>query len=75
VIRQMYLNVKEQLCKELEAQYVPLITDLWTSNATKAYTAHYDNWRIVSRVLQTREMPEQHTGANITSRLQIITKE
>ena len=65
----MYLNVKEQLCKELELQYLALTTDLWTSNATKAYltvTAHYidDNWRMVSQVLQTREMPEQHTGVN-----------
>jgi len=46
----MYLNVKEQLWKELEVQYVALTTDLWTINATEAYftvTAHYivDNWK------------------------------
>ena len=72
--------IKEQLCKELESQYLALTTDLWTSNATEAYltvTAHYidDNWRMVSRVLQTHEMPERHTGINIASRLQTVAKE
>jgi len=71
----MYLNVKEQLCKELEAHYIALTTDLWASNATKAYLtviAHYidDNWRLISRVLETHEIPEQHTGVNIASRFQ-----
>ena len=53
---------------------------MWTSNATEAYltvTAHYidDNWRMVSRVLPTREIPKRHTGVNIASRLQTVAKE
>ena len=40
VIRRMYLNVKEQLYKELESQYLALTTDLWTSNATEAYVPY-----------------------------------
>jgi len=69
------------LCKELKAIYVALTTNLWTSNATKAYltvTAHYidNSWRVVSQVLQTRKMPErQHTEVNIASRLQTVVKE
>ena len=66
VLRKMYFSVKEQVCKEVDSQYVALTTDLWNSNATKAYltvTAHFidNNWVIVSKVLQTREMPERHT--------------
>ena len=34
-----------------------------------------DNWKMVSQVFQTREMPERHTEVNIASRLQTVAKE
>ena len=57
-----------------------LTTDLWTSHATEAYltiTVHFIDaqWNLISRVLQTCEMPEWHMGVNIASRLENAASE
>ena len=51
-----------------------LTTDIWTSCTTQAYitvTAHFltGNWKLVTKVLSTAEMPERHTGVHIAQRI------
>ncbi len=57
-----------------DRKYIALTTDIWTSAAIHGYvtlTAHFidDSWQLCSRVLTTEEMPERHTGQNISDRL------
>ncbi|XP_068756392.1 E3 SUMO-protein ligase ZBED1-like [Montipora capricornis] len=57
---------------EAEAVAVALTTDGWTSRATESYvtiTCNYINkeWKLRSDVLQTRCLPESHTGVNIAN--------
>ncbi|XP_052399237.1 E3 SUMO-protein ligase ZBED1-like [Carassius gibelio] len=56
------------------AERVALTCDGWTSRTTEAYvtiTAHFINeeWELVTYVLQTRDMPESHTGHNLAEHL------
>ena len=53
---------------------VAVMTDIWKSRATQAYitvTVHFltDLWKMESKVLQTHEMPESHTGIHISERV------
>lgn len=55
--------------------HVAITTDSWTSRAVESYltvTVHYitSDWKLESKVLQTREMPKRHTALNIAERLQ-----
>ena len=59
---------------------IALTTDLWTSRSVESYltiTAHYINskWELESKVLQTREKKERHTGENIAETLLTAVKE
>ncbi|XP_070400355.1 E3 SUMO-protein ligase ZBED1-like isoform X1 [Nothobranchius furzeri] len=63
---------------------IVLTCDAWTSVATKSFvtvTAHFvlasdkNGWKLVSHVLQTREMSESHTGANVGELLEKATAE
>ena len=50
-----------------------LTTDIWTSCTTQAYitvTAHLKNWKLVTKVVSTAEMPERHTGVHTAQRIQ-----
>lgn len=73
VVPHMYDTVKGQVKSKLsEARQVALTTDGWTSRSTESYvtiTACFiDNeWKLNNYILQTRAMPESHTGVNIAS--------
>ena len=69
----MYENlasrVKESLSK---ASRAAITTDGWTSRATESYvtitSVHITpEWKLQSFVLQTRAMPDSHTGSNIAA--------
>ena len=68
VVPRLYNKTKTTVKDALaSAERVALTCDGWTSRTTEAYvtiTSHFinDNWEIVSYVLQTRPMPESHTG-------------
>ena len=68
VVTSLYHETKVKVSEELDAATAVAITaDFWTSVATDSYlgvTAHFISplWQLESRVLQTREMTEQHTG-------------
>ena len=73
-------ELKDVVAASLTDQFVSLTTDIWTSRATQAYltiTSHFitKDWKMQSSVLQTREMPERHTGVNISERLLEATRE
>ena len=58
----------------------PMTMNIWTSHATQAYltiTAHFitAEWKMASAMLQTWEMPEQHTGVDISERLKAAASE
>ena len=78
---QIFHTKKEELHETLKGQtYVVLTTNIWTNRATQAYltvTAHFitAEWKMASAVLQTREMPEQHTGIHISERLKEAASE
>ncbi|XP_014677757.1 PREDICTED: zinc finger BED domain-containing protein 1-like, partial [Priapulus caudatus] len=72
VIPELYKETKAKLLTELrDAPMIALTTDGWTSRATVSYitiTAHYmsgDDWKLHSRVLQTRALYKSHTGEHI----------
>ena len=81
VCRQIFQTKKEELRETPKGQtYVALTADIWTSRATQAYltiTAHFvtAEWKMASAVLQTREMPEWHTGMHISERLKEAASE
>ena len=72
VLRTLYEAEKEKLLEELrQVEYVALTGDFWTSVATESYlglTAHFisSDWQLMSRVLQTRELTEHHTGIQMS---------
>ena len=74
--------MKESLLQILSSKdvHVAITTDSWTIRAVQSYltvTAHYitSDWKLESKVLQTREMPERHTALNIAERLRDSIKE
>ena len=75
ICRKKFISLKEELLATLATvPYVAVTTDIWTSRSTQAYitvTAHYltNVWKMESKVLQTHEMPERHTGVHISERL------
>ena len=75
VCRRKFLLLKENLLATLSQQCdVTLTTDIWTSRTIQAYltiTTHYltEDWKMETKVLLTREMPERHTGMHISERL------
>jgi len=75
----LYSSLKEKILEIMASPkvYVALTTDLWTSWSVESYTAHYINskWELESKVLQTREMKERHTGENIAEQLRTAVKE
>ena len=76
IIFETYDTLKQELKQDLEKQsQVALKTDNWTSCTAQAYitvTAHFltENWKPVTKVLSTAEMPERHTGVYIAQRIQ-----
>lgn len=76
VIPNMYKSVVTRVREEIgQAESVAWTTDSWTSRATQSYvtiTAHFVNqqFELCSRVLQTRDLPEAHTGENVGHLLQ-----
>lgn len=70
----MYDSIREQLKKRLNSvKYLSITTDIWTSDNNKAYisaTSHFIyNNELISSVLTTKEIPQQHTGVNIATSL------
>ncbi|ROL48291.1 Zinc finger BED domain-containing protein 1 [Anabarilius grahami] len=80
-IPRLYDEVKRDVLLSLSsAQRVSVSCDAWTSRATQSYvtiTCHYisPQWELVSHVLQTRVMFENHTGANIADLLNDVMHE
>ena len=81
VLHGMY---KELHCKVMEdltkAQWVSLTGHLWTSLAMDTYlgiTVHFINedWELMTRVLQTSELKDSHTGENVAVAFLNVTKE
>ncbi|XP_061162789.1 E3 SUMO-protein ligase ZBED1-like [Saccostrea echinata] len=81
VIPKMYSDVKVKVQSSLrEAEQVALTTDGWSSRATESYititSTHIDkDWNICNFVLQTRMMPESHTGENVAEVLRNAVRE
>ncbi|XP_070400496.1 E3 SUMO-protein ligase ZBED1-like [Nothobranchius furzeri] len=71
----LYEETKTSVLESMKkATRIALTCDVWTSVATKSFitvTAQFvlasdkNGWKLVSHVLQTREMSESHTGANV----------
>ncbi|KAK6183354.1 hypothetical protein SNE40_010854 [Patella caerulea] len=67
----MYEEMKLLVQKDLSsAETVALTTDGWSSRATESYmtiTSVHNNvdWELVNYVLQTRALPESHTGEHV----------
>ena len=85
-LRTHVMSVIHQLYNKFSAQLRKLVPSfgpnnrLWTSHATEAYltiTVHFIDaqWNLISRILQTCEMPEWHTSVNIASRLENAASE
>ncbi|KAJ8303649.1 hypothetical protein KUTeg_018759 [Tegillarca granosa] len=81
IIPDKYREVKQEVIASLsKAEQVALTSDGWTSRATQSYvtitsTHISQNLELVNYVLQTRSMPESHTGENIADCLQQALKE
>lgn len=63
----------------MEAEYVSLTTDTWTSNSTQSYmavTAHYVSncWKPVSVLLGCFKISESHTAENLRNLLVELVK-
>lgn len=75
VMPALYEKVKTAVIHDLaNASAIALTTDTWTSRATESYltvTAHHitPDWNMVSHVLQTRPLYEQHTSTNLAGEL------
>ncbi|XP_034083909.1 zinc finger BED domain-containing protein 1-like [Gymnodraco acuticeps] len=74
-VPRLYAQTKAHVKASLgKAERVALTCDGWTSRTTEAYvtiTAYFINeeWELVTYVLQTRDMPESHTGHNLAEHL------
>ncbi len=81
MVPQLYQETKNEVAEALKtATRVALTCDAWTSRATQSFvtfTAHFiaDDWQLVSRLLQTRVMNENHTAANINELFQAVAQE
>jgi hypothetical protein len=81
ICRNLYDSAKIRLLAQINSRpYVSSSTDIWTSRTQQAYltvTVHFltEEWIMESNVLLTREIPEKHTGINITERLKAAAKE
>ncbi|KAG8175483.1 hypothetical protein JTE90_004175 [Oedothorax gibbosus] len=72
MIPSLYETCRNQLVSKLAAvEYVALTTDVWTSDTNSSFvsiTGHYVyNNTLSSSVLETKQLVENHTGANIAS--------
>ncbi|KAG8180543.1 hypothetical protein JTE90_018163 [Oedothorax gibbosus] len=72
MIPRLYETCRNQLVPKLAAvEYVALTTDVWTSDTNSSFvsiTGHYVyNNTLSSSVLETKQLVENHTGANIAS--------
>ena len=78
VLEEMFVEVKARVRQALStAEYISLTTDFWTSHAVQSYlgvTAHFitPEWGLSCKVLQTREVSESHTSAQISDELKDI---
>ena len=69
----LYSEVKSEIQQQINHQclvYYAGTIDLWSSITSEpylSYTIHYidKNWIMCSKCLQTRYMPEAHTGFNL----------
>ncbi|KAK6168330.1 hypothetical protein SNE40_020888 [Patella caerulea] len=73
-IPELYEEVKRKVLYDINNKQLSLTTDGWTSRATESYvtitSCHIDeNWEIKNYVLQTRSMPQSHTGSNLAALL------
>ena len=81
VCQKLYVSMKEELLAQINSHlFVSLTTDIWTSRTEQAYltaTVHFltEEWNMEAKVLQTREIPEKHTGVNISDRLKAVAHE
>ena len=81
VLRGMYQETRGRVQAELsKASGISLTTDGWTSAATQGYitiTAHAldSKFSLQSFVLQTREMTDSHTAANLSAELSAAEEE
>lgn len=80
-IPRLYAQTRAHVKASLgSAERVALTCGGWTSRTTEAYvtiTAHFINkeWELVTHVLQTRDMPESHTGHNLAEHLKTALAE
>ena len=81
VLHSTYDEVKACIKTELNGvESVALTTDHSTSRAVDSFlglTVHFitQEWELMTRVLQTREVRDRHTAANIANDLQTIVEE
>ena len=81
LLQDMYLKVKGCLMTEIsQARWIALTGDFWTSTGVVSYlgvTAHIisPEWKLVTCVLQMREMEESHTAEQVAESLQSVTVE
>ena len=75
----LYDDVKEDIVTLLSDCTVSLTTDLWTSVGTVSYitlTGHFiHDWQLDCKVLATRPLQENHTGANIAHSIVELQRE
>ncbi|KAK7921885.1 hypothetical protein WMY93_008787 [Mugilogobius chulae] len=75
VVPALYEQAKSAILNELTSvSAVALTTDGWTSRATESYltvTVHFisSEWKMMSHVLQTRAIYDQHTSTNLAEAL------
>ncbi len=74
---ELYAEVRDQVKAELEPiTYFSATTDLWSSDDSLtpyiSYTVHFLNndWKLQSRCLQTKFLPEDHTGEVLSDSLE-----
>ena len=76
-----YESLKQKLKEDvMQVSCASITTDIWTSCTTQGYitvTAHYfvEGWKLVTKVLSTREIPERHTGVHISQHITEIVEE
>ena len=75
-IPEMYEDERTKIVKAMEhgLKYFPLTSDGWTSRANHSYithTVHYidELWNLQAHLLDTAEMPLEHTGMNLADEL------
>ena len=74
ILKKLYETEQEKLLHLLKSKQIGFTTDIWTSSAIDPYmtvTAHFvnDDWGLESRVLETKEMAERHTGTYSSNKL------